>query len=82
MFSFIKSFKPITPSSRHKVSLSYEDSIKNTKPLKSLLVRKKMTGGRSNTGHITTRHKGARFQRSKIRIISYKRENLDTIGIV
>lgn len=53
----LKSFKPTTPSNRYKILPSFEE-ITKSKPEKSLLEPLRKSGGRNNTGRITTRHIG------------------------
>ena len=53
----LKTFKPNTPSERYKELPSF-DEITKSKPEKSLLTPLKRSGGRNNTGRITTRHIG------------------------
>ena len=53
----LKKFRPITPGQRHKVSLTF-DSITKSKPEKSLLLKKKRTGGRNDTGKMTIENVG------------------------
>ncbi|MBA4250913.1 MAG: 50S ribosomal protein L2 [Chlorobiaceae bacterium] len=68
--AIIKS-KPVTPSSRFKLSSSFEEITKST-PEKSLTVSLKKTGGRNNHGRITTRFVGGGHKR-KYRLIDFKR---------
>ncbi|MBQ0036344.1 MAG: 50S ribosomal protein L2 [Firmicutes bacterium] len=73
----IKSYKPTTPGRRGMTSLVFSDITKTT-PEKSLIVSKKKTGGRGNTGRITSRHIGG-GAKQKYRIIDFKR-NKDGIN--
>jgi len=69
----IKRFKPTSPGQRHKsVSTFDEITDKGKAPEKSLLAKKSKTGGRNNTGSITTRHIGG-GHRQHYRIIDFKR---------
>ncbi|HYG83760.1 MAG TPA: 50S ribosomal protein L2 [Verrucomicrobiae bacterium] len=58
----IKAYKPTTPGRRGMTSQDFSD-ITTRKPLKSLVVIKKSTAGRNNTGRITTRHRGGGVKR-------------------
>ena len=71
----IKSFKPNTPSNRYKQWSSFEDVTKDT-PQKSLTVALRRSGGRNNTGRITTRHIGGGAQR-RYRLVDFKRDRHD-----
>lgn len=67
----IKTFKPITPSSRFKTVLTF-DEITKKEPEKKLLVPKKRTGGRNCYGRITCRGRGGGHKRM-IRNVDFKR---------
>ena len=67
----IKAYKPTTPGRRGMTTLTFEEITKTT-PEKSLLVSKKKSGGRGNTGRITSRHIGG-GHKQKYRIIDFKR---------
>jgi len=51
----------------------FAELTKGAKPEKSLLITKKKTGGRNNTGKITVRHIGG-GNKQKYRILDYRRE--------
>jgi large subunit ribosomal protein L2 len=70
-----RSLKPITPGTRH-YSVSTFEEITKDKPEKSLLRPLKKSGGRNNTGRITSRHRGGGHKR-KYRIIDFKRNKLN-----
>ncbi|MCC8034315.1 MAG: 50S ribosomal protein L2 [Rikenellaceae bacterium] len=53
----VKKFKPITPGTRHKIAVTFDDVTTN-KPEKSLLSPKKSSGGRNNSGRMTVRYRG------------------------
>ena len=72
----IKKYKPTTPGRRGMTTLTFEEITKKT-PEKSLTVSKMKTGGRNNTGRITSRHIGG-GHRQLYRIIDFKR-NKDNI---
>ncbi len=67
----VKSFRPLTPSSRYVTIASYDD-ITKTKPEKSLVFTRKKTGGRNCYGRVTSRGIG-RGNKQKIRNIDFKR---------
>lgn len=72
----IKKYKPTTPGRRGMSTLTF-DEITTNKPEKSLTVSFSKSGGRNNTGRITTRHHGG-GHKQKYRIIDFKR-NKDNI---
>src|SRR6185295_11714403 len=53
----IKQFRPMTAGTRFR-SISGFDEVTRGTPEKSLLEPKKQSGGRNNTGHVTSRYKG------------------------
>jgi large subunit ribosomal protein L2 len=67
----VRKLKPTTPGQRHKVIGTFED-ITASVPEKSLVVGKKATGGRNNTGKMTVRNVGGGHKR-KLRILDFKR---------
>ncbi len=71
----IKSYKPTTPGRRGMTGLTFEEITKTT-PEKSLTVTIKKTGGRNNTGRITTRHHGG-GHKQLYRIVDFKRNKDD-----
>jgi len=71
----IKKYKPTTSTRRWTAVPGFEEISKKS-PEKSLVYIKKRTGGRSNTGRITVRHRGG-GHKQKVRIIDFKREKLD-----
>lgn len=71
----LKEFRPLTPSERYKELPSF-DEITKKKPEKSLLSPLKKSGGRNNTGRITTRHIGGGHKRH-YRMIDFKRRKHD-----
>ncbi len=76
----LKTFRPITPSTRRLVLITYDQLTridgKTVGPERSLISIKKRTGGRNNNGHITCRHMGGGHKRF-YRIIDFKRDKLD-----
>ncbi len=71
----IKRYKPTSPARRF-MSVSAYDEITKTTPEKSLLEKKKKTGGRNATGVITVRHIGG-GNRVKYRVIDFKRDKYE-----
>ena len=71
----LKKFKPTTPGQRHKVALQFGEITKST-PEKSLVAKKKKSGGRNNDGKMTMRYIGG-GHKQKYRIIDFKRNKFD-----
>ncbi len=71
----IKSYNPTTPSLREMTTLDYSGLSKNA-PNKSLLAKKKKTGGRNSYGRITVRHIGG-GNKVKYRVVDFKRDKDD-----
>ena len=67
----IKTYRPLTPSLRFKTTL-VNDEITTDRPHKALTQIKQRTGGRRNSGDLTSWHRGGGHKR-KIRIIDFKR---------
>mgnify|MGYP000008565726 FL=1 len=67
----LRKFKPTTPGQRHKVAITFEE-ITASKPEKSLLVKKKRSGGRNDTGKMTIENIGGGHKK-RYRIIDFKR---------
>lgn len=76
----LRVFKPITPGTRF-YSVSSFDEITTDKPYKKLVVPLKKSGGRNNTGRITSRHRGGGHKRN-YRIIDFKRNKIDMSATV
>ncbi len=76
----LKTFRPLTPTSRFKALPSFEE-ITKSKPEKKLLDVKKKSGGRNSRGRITCRHVGG-GHKQKYRIIDFKRKNRDVAAKV
>ena len=68
----LKKFRPITPGQRHKVARIF-DEITTLKPEKSLLAKKKKSGGRNDTGKMTIENIGG-GHKQRYRIIDFKRD--------
>ncbi len=71
----IRKLKPTTPASRNR-SLSDFSEITKSTPEKSLLEPIKKSGGRNNTGRLTSRQRGGGHKR-RYRVIDFKRDKRD-----
>lgn len=76
----LRQLKPITPGTRG-YSVSDFREITTDKPYMPLVVPLKKSGGRNNTGRITSRHRGGGHKRN-YRIIDFKRNKLDVPATV
>ena len=70
-----KKLKPTTPSRRY-MTISTFDEITKSKPERKLTVALRKTGGRNNSGRITSRRRGGGHRR-RYRIIDFKRNKFD-----
>ncbi len=68
----IRKMKPATPGTRW-MSIQGFGEITKTRPEKSLIEPRKRSGGRNNTGRITSRHRGGGHKQF-YRIIDFKRD--------
>ncbi len=68
----VKSFRPLTPSTRYITIASFAD-ITKTRPEKRLVITRKKTGGRNCYGRLTARAIGG-GHKQKIRLVDFKRE--------
>ena len=73
----IRKYKPTTPG-RRGASVSDFVELTRSTPEKSLLAPKSKTGGRNNSGRITTRHIGGGHKQA-YRIIDFKRYDKDGV---
>lgn len=76
----LRQLKPITPGTR-SYSISSFDEITTDKPYKPLLDSIKKSGGRNNTGRVTSRHRGGGHKR-RYRIIDFKRNKLNMFAVI
>ena len=76
----LKTYNPTSPGRRQLVTVDRSDLHKGA-PEKSLTEGKKKTGGRNNTGRITTRHIGG-GHKQRYRIIDWKRTKKDVEATV
>ena len=67
----VKTFRPLTPSTRYITIADFSDITKTT-PEKSLVEIRKKTGGRNNYGRVTARGIG-KGHKQKIRLVDFKR---------
>jgi large subunit ribosomal protein L2 len=78
----LKYHKPTTSTRRHSIKIDYiKDNIWRGSPFKRLSFGINKTGGRNNSGLITSFHRGGGHKKS-YRIIDFFREILDIPGIV
>ena len=68
----IKTYRPTTQTRRYQTTL-VNDDITTNKPHKPLVEPKQKTGGRRNSGDITSRFRGGGNKR-KLRLIDFKRD--------
>ena len=73
----VKSFKPVTPGQRFRISLTYEELTKH-RPEKRLRSRIQKHAGRNNQGRLTVRHRGG-GNKVLYRLIDFRQT--DKIGI-
>jgi large subunit ribosomal protein L2 len=71
----VKTFRPLTPSSRYVTYADFSD-ITKTRPEKSLVETRKRTGGRNHYGRATARGIGG-GHKQKIRLVDFKRNKHD-----
>ncbi len=71
----IRQFRPMTAGTRFR-SVSGFDEITRGTPEKSLLEKKKVSGGRNNKGHVTMRRQGGGHKR-QYRRIDFRREKFN-----
>ena len=76
----LTTYKPNTPSNRYKQWPGFEEITKKS-PEKSLTVALRKSGGRNNTGRITSRHIGGGHKR-RYRMIDFKRSRRDEVANV
>ena len=76
----LKNYKPTSPGQRQLVTVSRKD-LHNGQPEKTLTVGLSKTGGRNNTGRVTSWHRGGGHKR-KYRIIDFKRIKHDMFATV
>lgn len=68
----VKKYKPTSPGMRGRTGATFEE-ITKSKPERSLITKKRATGGRNTYGRITVRHRGGGHRR-QTRQVDYKRD--------
>ncbi|HYT59826.1 MAG TPA: 50S ribosomal protein L2 [Haliangiales bacterium] len=76
----VKTFRPLTPSTRYITIASYAD-VTRKRPEKSLVVTRKKTGGRNCYGRVTARGIGG-GHKQKIRLVDFKRDKHGVVATV
>ena len=76
----MKSFNPVTPSLRGTVLVNRSELWKG-KPVKTLTEGKHSSGGRNNSGRITSRFRGGGHKQA-YRVVDFKRRKFDVIATV
>ncbi len=76
----IKKFRPITPGTRFRSTLT-NDEITRSEPERSLLEPRTSKGGRNHHGHVTMRWRGGGHKR-RYRKIDFKRDKIGVPGRV
>jgi large subunit ribosomal protein L2 len=76
----VRKFKPVTPGRRFMTVSDFAE-ITHSKPEKSLLRPVRKTGGRGNTGRVTSRHRGGGHKKA-YRVIDFKRNKAGIPGRV
>jgi len=76
----LRKFNPTTPGQRHKVAITF-DEITTSTPEKSLLAKKKNSGGRNDTGKMTIENIGG-GHKQRYRIIDFKRDKFGILAKV
>ncbi|HEY5600095.1 MAG TPA: 50S ribosomal protein L2, partial [Candidatus Manganitrophaceae bacterium] len=71
----IKTYNPTSPGMRFRTGLTFEEITKK-EPERGLLEPLKRSGGRNNTGRITSDHRGGGHKRL-YRLIDFKRDKKD-----
>ncbi len=77
----LKSYKPVTPSSRQMTGYTFEEITKDKPERALVLAKQKRHAGRNFRGKITVRHRGGGSKR-KLRIIDFKRDKTGVPGKV
>jgi large subunit ribosomal protein L2 len=76
----MKNFNPVTPSQRGTILVDRSGLWKG-KPVKGLTVGKPSTGGRNNSGRITSRFRGGGHKQS-YRVVDFKRRKFGITAVV
>jgi large subunit ribosomal protein L2 len=76
----VKTFRPLTPSTRYIAYADYSD-ITKSRPEKDLVETRKRTGGRNHYGRVTARGIGG-GHKQKLRLVDFKRAKHGVIATV
>ncbi|EOZ99796.1 LSU ribosomal protein L2p (L8e) [Indibacter alkaliphilus LW1] len=76
----VKKLKPVTPGTRFRVAPAF-DEITKSSPEKSLLAPKSKSGGRNNSGKMTSRYIGG-GHKQRYRVIDFKRNKFGVPAVV
>ncbi len=76
----LKKLKPNTPGQRHKVADTFDDVTKGS-PEKSLIAKKKNSGGRNASGKMTVRNIGGGHKK-KYRLVDFNRSKINVPAVV
>lgn len=76
----VKTFRPMTPNQRYRTVLDFS-GLSQVKPERALLFPMKKTGGRNNTGRITSRFIGGGHKK-RYRLIDFRRDKFNVPGRV
>jgi large subunit ribosomal protein L2 len=68
----VKSYRPLTPSTRYITVADFSD-ITKARPEKSLVMRRKKTGGRNSYGRVTARGLGG-GHKQRLRLVDFRRD--------
>jgi len=77
----LRQHNPTTPGSRGRVSPDFAELTKGNEPVRALTEKTSRTGGRSNTGRITSRFRGGGHKR-RFRIVDFKRNKIGVPALV
>jgi large subunit ribosomal protein L2 len=77
----LRNFRPLTPTLRFSSLPAFQELTKSSKPAKGLLEPTKRSGGRNNTGRMTSRHLGG-GHKQKYRKVDFKRRKRDIVAEV
>jgi large subunit ribosomal protein L2 len=76
----IKKYNPTSPGKRFRTVMDYAEITTDT-PCKALLTPLKKTGGRNNTGGVTSWQRGGGNKR-KYRVIDFKRDKVGVPAVI
>jgi large subunit ribosomal protein L2 len=76
----LKKIRPTTPGQRFRIAPNFTE-LSKCKPEKSLLLPRKSTGGRNNTGKMTMRYIGGGHKK-RMRMIDFKRRKYNVPAVV